>query len=486
MNLRRLFSFFKSKSTPKPNENIKTVAIPLATTDIRLSELPALDRQILCNSLNERNVIWQMLATEMEFTAIDIQRIRRTQQQFNKTGPEVLLQIWGDQMNHTVSELFVILSKLQFYPAMISIQQHVDKDYLCLLLGTTWPDNIIDQVLVSEVLSPDPQEYAEIDNEAKILENINLATNGSDVVPDLDCCDCVLPNIAYADLKQATDNWNVNKILGFGAFGSVFAGNWKCGEVAIKRIEPNERDETNMHADHIVNELRFLSVCRHDNILSIYAYSMEDTFKSPACLVYELMEGGSVHKWLFDRLLVPEPLKWIDRQNIAFGTARGLQYLHSFGRRPIIHGDIKPANILLDAQLRPKIGDFGVAREALTGDIPMKETRLRGSRAYLPQEYTFHLLSSTKLDIFSFGVVMLQMATALRAHDNSYKFLWQFVLKYNDDMDHLLMDQEPKPERGETAIFKLLMRLGKKCTSVHANDRPTDMMQIIAKLQEGL
>lgn len=486
MNFRRIFSFFISKKSPSPTESIKTAAIPRAS-DTRLSELPARDRQNLCNALNEQNVIWKTLATAMKFTAIDIQRIRRTQQQFHKTGPEVLLHIWGDQMNHTVTELFVILSKLQFYPAMITIQQHVDKGYLRLIMGTNWPDTIVDQVLEGEVLSPDPLEHGEIDeNQSKISENMNLERNGSVTVPDWDYCEYTLPKIPYADLRIATDDWNINKILGFGAFGSVFAGNWKRAEVAIKRIEPNERDETNMHEEHVVNELRFLSACRHDNILSIYGYSMEDTYASPACLVYELMAGGSLHQCLFDRVFVPQPLKWWDRQNIAFGTARGLQYLHTFSRRPIIHGDIKPENILLDAQLRPKIGDFGVAREGRLGGVPLKETRLRGSRAYLPQEYLLHRLATTKLDIYSFGVVLLQMATALRAYDNSYKFLAQFVLKYDDDLDYRLMDQEPQPEREQKAIFKMLVRLGKKCTAADAHDRPADMMHVIADLQEGL
>lgn len=398
------------------------------TSDTRLSELPARDRQNLCNSLNEQ--------------------------------------------------------KLQFYPAMRTIQQYVAERYLCLIMGTNWPDTIIDLLLEDEVLSPDPIQHVEFEKQSELLECISLDLN-EDLVPELDDFICSLPKIPYADLEIATDNWNMNQILGCGAFGSVFAGNWKCTKVAVKRIEPNERDETNMHSEHIISELRFLSICRHDNILSIYAYSMEDTIHAPACLVYELMAGGSVHQCLFDRLFVPQPLKWIDRHNIAFGTARGLHYMHTFYRRPIIHGDIKPENILLDAELQPKIGDFGVAHEGLTGGIPMRETRLRGSRAYLPHEYKHTRLASTKLDIFSFGIVMLQLATALRAFDNSYKFLGQFVQKYNDDVDYLLMDQEPQPEKGQTAIFKLLIKLGKKCSSADASNRPADMMEIV-QLQERL
>lgn len=96
----------------------------------------------------------------------------------------------------------------------------------------------------------------------------------------------------------------------------------------------------------------------------MYAYSLDG--KSP-CLVYQLMKNGSLE----DRLLVKQktqPLTWIQRHQIAKGTARGLQYLHTIGKKPLIHGDIKSANILLDKNFEPKIGDFGLAREGPEGD----------------------------------------------------------------------------------------------------------------------
>lgn len=108
-----------------------------------------------------------------------------------------------------------------------------------------------------------------------------------------------------------------------------------------------------------LGELRILNAVRHDNILPLYGYSLGGDFP---CLVYQFMPNGSLE----DRLLCRQgtyPLNWEQRFNIARGTARGLQFLHTMGDKPLIHGDIKSANILLDKNFEPKIGDFGLARE---------------------------------------------------------------------------------------------------------------------------
>ena len=106
-------------------------------------------------------------------------------------------------------------------------------------------------------------------------------------------------------------------------------------------------------------ELRILHAVRHDNILPMYGYSLDGSFP---CLVYQFMPNGSLE----DRLLCRHgtcALSWEQRLNIARGTALGLQFLHTLREKPLIHGDIKSANILLDKNLEPKIGDFGLARE---------------------------------------------------------------------------------------------------------------------------
>ena len=119
-----------------------------------------------------------------------------------------------------------------------------------------------------------------------------------------------------------------------------------------------------MQLEQSFREIKILNSLPHENILSLYAYSIGG--EAP-CLVYQCMLNGSLE----DRLALKRgswPLNWIQRQEIAKGTARGLQYLHTIHVRPLIHGDIKSANILLDKNLEPKIGDFGLAREGSSDD----------------------------------------------------------------------------------------------------------------------
>lgn len=169
-----------------------------------------------------------------------------------------------------------------------------------------------------------------------------------------------------------------------------------------------------------LGELRILNAVRHDNILPLYGYSLGGDFP---CLVYQFMPNGSLE----DRLLCRQgtyPLNWEHRFNIARGTARGLQFLHTMGDKPLIHGDIKSANILLDKNYEPKIGDFGLAREGpqthythikvmyhLARINPslyfltrcclyLKVSRVLGTRPYLPDEYLRGKKISTKVDTY--------------------------------------------------------------------------------------
>lgn len=148
-------------------------------------------------------------------------------------------------------------------------------------------------------------------------------------------------------------------IIFFSILAYMFPGTWKCTQVAIKRMEikPDESEQLRQS----ITELRCLNIYRHDNVLPIYGYSIGG---ANPCLIYQYMPGGS----LDGRLRTTDPeliLDWPLRLNIAIGVARGLQFLHTnlVDGKPLVHGDIKSANILLDANNYPKIGDFGLARK---------------------------------------------------------------------------------------------------------------------------
>ncbi|XP_037295892.1 serine/threonine-protein kinase pelle [Manduca sexta] len=217
--------------------------------------------------------------------------------------------------------------------------------------------------------------------------------------------------MSYNELREATNDWSDSNLLGRGGFGQVFKGEWKHLPVAVKRLRDNDGRNKELIREMCLNQYR------HDNILPLYGYSLGGP---EVCLVYQLMMGGSLEQRLRCKTHHP-PLVWHQRYRIAHGVARGLQYLHNMAGTPLIHGDIKPANILLDQCLMPKIGDFGLARKGPYGEdrTHLKVSKVYGTRPYLPDEYLRSRCLSPAVDVFSFGVVVAEMATALAPLDRA-------------------------------------------------------------------
>lgn len=142
-----------------------------------------------------------------------------------------------------------------------------------------------------------------------------------------------IPHIPYIELVYATKNWNKNHILGRGGFGIVFQGRWKATEVAIKKIvyhgaAGDSKKQAMINLKQSLNELRHLNSCRHDNILALYGYSLDQSVVgAEPCLVYQYMIGGSLERRLH---VTSNPLSFTQRQRIIKGTARGIQYLHTY------------------------------------------------------------------------------------------------------------------------------------------------------------
>lgn len=292
-----------------------------------------------------------------------------------------------------------------------------------------------------------------------------------------------LPLIPYSELEIATNNWHGSNQLGRGGFGTVFRGKWKFTDVAIKRIEyrgsrSDLKNAMKIEMQQILNELRHLNSCRHDNILPIYGYSYGG--KEP-CLVYQLMGGGSLENRLSD---TRNPLTMEQRKIIAIGTARGLQFLHTFSSRPLIHGDIKPANILLDVCCMPKIGDFGLARE---GSIDsMEVSKAYGTRPFLPTEFLKDRILSTKVDTYSFGVMLFVLMTGKRAYDKSRgsgnEYLAKHVAHTHPQSLSQLIDHSMNIKPEEELIYKKIITLGLYCTKELPAERP-EMVQVMQFLE---
>lgn len=294
-----------------------------------------------------------------------------------------------------------------------------------------------------------------------------------------------MPRIPYEELRIATDNWNEERVLGRGGFGSVYKGRWSHTEVAIKKIVYKSNDsEKNFKVQMMQSstELRFLNSCRHDNILPLYGFSNDGP---EPCLVYQYMSGGSLHVRLYGKL---GPLTFNQRKKIALGTARGLQYLHTYNKgKPLIHGDIKPANILLDAGCVPKIGDFGLVREG--SDEMMEVSAIYGTRPYLPREFLANKTLSIKIDTYSYGVVLFELFTAKKAYDKRREIEYAPLAKH---MQHTYEAKEPlisqidkslSLEQVDGDLFEKLMKVAIICTNENADKRP-EMVEVLRILDE--
>ncbi|PQQ09982.1 putative serine/threonine-protein kinase PBL11 [Prunus yedoensis var. nudiflora] len=231
-----------------------------------------------------------------------------------------------------------------------------------------------------------------------------------------------LKSIGFSELKNATRNFRPDSVLGDGGFGSVFKG-WidessliatKAGTgmvIAVKRLN---QDGIQGHKEWLT-EINYLGELHHPNLVKLIGYCLEDDHR---LLVYEFMPKGSMENHLFRRSTHFQPLSWSLRMKIALGAARGLAFLHN-AETQVIHRDFKSANILLDSNYNAKLSDFGLARDGPTGDKSHVSTRVIGTQGYAAPEYlaTGHL--TAKSDIYSFGVVLLEMLSGRRAIDKN-------------------------------------------------------------------
>ncbi|QCD99720.1 serine/threonine-protein kinase PBS1 [Vigna unguiculata] len=221
-----------------------------------------------------------------------------------------------------------------------------------------------------------------------------------------------IKTFSFSELEKATDKFSSQRVLGEGGFGRVYSGTLDDGnEVAVKLLT---RDGQNRDREFIA-EVEMLSRLHHRNLVKLFGICIEGRRR---CLVYELVCNGSVESHLHGADKKNCPLDWEARKRIAIGSARGLAYLHEDSNPRVIHRDFKASNVLLEDDFTPKISDFGLAREAGEGNRHIS-TRVMGTFGYVAPEYamTGHLL--VKSDVYSYGVVLLELITGRKSVDMS-------------------------------------------------------------------
>ncbi|KAK1284275.1 putative LRR receptor-like serine/threonine-protein kinase [Acorus calamus] len=209
---------------------------------------------------------------------------------------------------------------------------------------------------------------------------------------------------AYKELKHATDDFSEHNKIGEGGFGSVYKGRLKDGTiVAIKVLAAESRQGVR----EFLTEINVISDIEHENLVKLYGCCVEGHHR---ILVYNYLENNSLAQTLLDGGRSGLQFDWRTRSNIGIGVARGLAFLHEEVQPHILHRDIKASNILLDRNLNPKISDFGLAK-LLPPNMTHVSTRVAGTIGYLAPEYAIRGQLTRKADIYSFGVLLLEIVS---------------------------------------------------------------------------
>ncbi|KAI7729975.1 hypothetical protein M8C21_008139, partial [Ambrosia artemisiifolia] len=215
------------------------------------------------------------------------------------------------------------------------------------------------------------------------------------------------PLFSFSTIANATTNFSPDNKLGEGGFGPVYKGMLEEGhEIAVKRLSNNSSQGHN----EFKNEVICNSKLQHRNLVKILGCCIEGDEK---LLVYEYMPNKSLDLFIFDKTQ-SALLDWTKRFNIIKGIARGLVYLHQDSRLRIIHRDLKASNILLDLDMNPKISDFGLARSFGGNETQANTERVVGTYGYMSPEYALDGVFSLKSDVFSFGVLVLEIVSGKR------------------------------------------------------------------------
>ncbi|XP_051865035.1 interleukin-1 receptor-associated kinase 1 isoform X2 [Pristis pectinata] len=268
---------------------------------------------------------------------------------------------------------------------------------------------------------------------------------------------CVRKNVFHwplSELKNGTHNFAERQKIGEGGFGCVYHALMRHTEYAVKRLKEDSNLDWKTVRESFYTELEKLYQYRHPNIMDLAGCCVED---GVYCLVYTYMSNGSLQERLQCQDGTP-PLSWLRRLEVLLGAARAIQFLH--GSTPsLIHGDVKSSNILLDENFVPKLGDFGLAcfsRYSNTSgkSCTVARTRtLRGTLAYLPDEYIKSGQLAVELDTYSFGVVLLEILTGRKALENEGSGKYEYLKDIIEEEEEK-EDEEESAGRTDSAVAR--------------------------------
>ncbi|KAJ0963758.1 hypothetical protein J5N97_028880 [Dioscorea zingiberensis] len=294
-----------------------------------------------------------------------------------------------------------------------------------------------------------------------------------------------ITQFSYVELDQATNKFSNDNLIGCGGSSNVYYGKLRNGTVvAIKKLKSNGGQE-----DEFLAEIEMLSRLNHCHVVPLLGYCIESQGRqSSKLLVFEYLANGSLRDCLDAK--GKEPIDWETRVAIAIGAAKGLEYLHEAAAPRILHRDIKSTNILLDDKYRAKITDLGMAKWLMADDLTSctnSPARMLGTFGYFAPEYAIVGKASLKSDVFSFGVVVLELITGRQPIQKSSNktdeslALWAKTrirdskLVVTELPDPLLRGNFPEEE------MQIMAHLARECLQWDPDSRPT-MSEVVQML----
>lgn len=304
---------------------------------------------------------------------------------------------------------------------------------------------------------------------------------------ELQCTSAVRKDLKFHFLEHITNKFSKDRIIGYGAYGVVYKGVLDNGEeIAVKRLKHIGIDDDKQFKNECSNLMRL----QHENIVRLvgYCYEIAHKFEEyegkyvPAgveekALCFEYMRGGSLDKKLSDE---SRGLGWHTGYKIIKGICEGLNYLHNGSKDPIYHLDLKPANILLDKNMVPKIGDFGLSR-LVDSTQTCTTTGIIGTLGYMPPEYINRFKITPKFDVFSLGVIIIQVMTGRDGYSKCGDMPSQEFI----DLTHENWGKRFQPTISSHASheIKTCIRIALRCVEADRVKRPT-IAEIVDELKK--
>ncbi|XP_031372157.1 probable LRR receptor-like serine/threonine-protein kinase At1g06840 isoform X2 [Punica granatum] len=289
-----------------------------------------------------------------------------------------------------------------------------------------------------------------------------------------------IKGFSFKELEEAASNFEITSQIGQGGYGKVYKGTLADGSVvAIKRAQRGSLQGQK----EFFTEIELLSRLHHRNLVSLIGYCDE---QSEQMLVYEFMANGSLHDLLSDDAARHgSPLNFVARLRTALGAAKGILYLHTEADPPIIHRDIKANNILLDSKFNAKVSDFGISRLFPEADADASVsahvfTYVKGTPGYVDPEYFQTHKLTEKSDVYSLGIVFLELLTGMRPIYHGKHIVQEVLVACRAGLMFSTIDRRMGPYPADRV--KKFMAMALKCCEEEGKDRPT-MLEVVRELE---